>query len=54
MKKFENLWVSALLSAAAPLAKDSAFHQSQNHSIEKSAEKSESVKLNDEGVLASA
>ncbi|WP_190273190.1 hypothetical protein [Shewanella sediminis] len=43
MKKFEGLWVSALLSAAAPLAEDSPFHQSQKQS----ADKSGSVKLND-------
>ncbi len=50
MKKFESLWVSALLSAAAPLAKDSACNQSQNQS----AEKSEAAKVSDEVELASA
>ncbi len=52
MKKFEGLWVNALVSAAAPLAEDSAFRQSQNHSAEKSVENSTeqsgSVRLNDE------
>ncbi|RTR40791.1 hypothetical protein EKG38_02445 [Shewanella canadensis] len=56
MKKFEGLWVNALVSAAAPLAEDSAFRQSQNHSAEKSVKKSteqsESLRLNDDDVDA--
>lgn len=44
MKKFEGLWVSALVSAAAPLAEDCAFRQSKKQSTEQS----ESLKLSDE------
>jgi len=54
MKKFEGLWVNALVSAAAPLAEDSAFRQSQNHSAEKSTEQAESLNLSDTVEMASA
>lgn len=50
MKKFEGLWVNALVSAAAPLAEDSAFRQSKSQSTEKS----ESLRLNDEVDVATA
>ncbi|WP_299796051.1 hypothetical protein [uncultured Shewanella sp.] len=35
MKKFEGLWVNALVSAAAPLSEESCFHQSHEQSAEK-------------------
>jgi len=54
MKKFEGLWVNALVSAAAPLAKDSVFHQSQNQSVKNSAKQTESVKLSHEADAATA